>query len=171
MSGDILLVFLISFFLVACIFSRDHHALLHSVLMAIQLVTISSCTFDHYNPQPPCSYTYSNTATSMHVRTDDYHLHVCSHYTTTCTQTPQHNKNITTATTTQCKLQYVPIHLCAQKVNALVLQGTTPPAQVAAGDDHCECKWSVRAPSSLVISSKNLMFIISWCGNFKGGSG
>ena len=28
-------------------------------------------------------------------------------------------------------------------LNALVLQGKTPPAQVAAGDDYHECKWSV----------------------------
>ena len=28
-------------------------------------------------------------------------------------------------------------------VNALMLQGKTPPAQVAAGDDHHECKWSI----------------------------
>ena len=30
-------------------------------------------------------------------------------------------------------------------VNALVLQGKTPPAQVAAGDDHHDCKWSIFA--------------------------
>ena len=30
-------------------------------------------------------------------------------------------------------------------VNALVLQGKTPPAQVAAGDDDHDCKWSIFA--------------------------
>ena len=30
-------------------------------------------------------------------------------------------------------------------VNALVLRGKTPPVQVAAGDDHHECKWSIFA--------------------------
>ena len=30
-------------------------------------------------------------------------------------------------------------------VNVLVLQGKTPPAQVAAGDDDHDCKWSIFA--------------------------
>ena len=44
----------------------------------------------------------------------------------------------------------VQVAMCAYSfvrtlVNALVLQGKTPPAQVAAGDDHHECKWSIFA--------------------------
>ena len=33
-------------------------------------------------------------------------------------------------------------------VNALVLQGKTPPAQVEAGDDDHDCKWSIGAGCS-----------------------
>ena len=41
------------------------------------------------------------------------------------------------------KSQCVPINLLVcTLVSALVLQGKTPPAQVA-GDDHHECKWSI----------------------------
>ena len=44
----------------------------------------------------------------------------------------------------------VQVAMCAYSfvntlVNALVLQGKTPPAQVAAGDDHHDCKWSIFA--------------------------
>ena len=38
----------------------------------------------------------------------------------------------------------VQVAICAL-VNALVLRRKTPPAQVAAGDDHHECKWSIYA--------------------------
>ena len=42
----------------------------------------------------------------------------------------------------------VPVAMCAYSfvhtlVNALVLQGKTPPAQVAAGGDDHDCKWSI----------------------------
>ena len=44
----------------------------------------------------------------------------------------------------------VQVAMCAYSfvhtlVNALVLQGKTPPAQVAAGDDDHDCKWSIFA--------------------------
>ena len=44
----------------------------------------------------------------------------------------------------------VQVAMCAYSfvrtlVNALVLQGKTPPAQVAAGDDYHDCKWSIFA--------------------------
>ena len=44
----------------------------------------------------------------------------------------------------------VQVAMCAYSfvgtlVNALLLQGKTPPAQVAAGDDDHDCKWSIFA--------------------------
>ena len=60
-------------------------------------------------------------------------------------QPPPHN-TFTTSTTTQCKLQHVPIIFVSVQISKCTrLQGRTPPAQVAAGDDHheCVCKCSI----------------------------
>ena len=49
-----------------------------------------------------------------------------------------------------CNLHFMNNHHTVQVVictlvNALVLRGRTPPVQVAAGDDHHECKWNICA--------------------------
>ena len=56
----------------------------------------------------------------------------------------------------------VQVAMCAYSfvrtlVNVLVLQGKTPPAQVAAGDDDHDCKWSIFAGSTRARSA------LRWC--------
>ena len=86
------------------------------------------CTIQHPARRSLCIYNSLTTAYNHH--------HMQSQ--------PPHKNTTTTTPTTQCKLQCVPIHFVHTLVKALVL-GKTPPAQVAAGDDDHDCKWSIFA--------------------------
>ena len=81
--------------------------------------------------------------------------------------------------TTQCKLQCMSIYpfACVHIGNnyVLVLQGRSPPAQVAACDDHHECKFGVfsqvdgrKTPPAQVVQCQDHLghkYIVAGCSN------
>ena len=85
-----------------------------------------------------------------------HHIQSSPHKNKTTTTT------ITTTTTTpQCKLQFVHIRLCAL-VNVLVLQGKTPPVQVAQCQDHLGHKYrsGMQQPNA---GSTRARSALRWC--------
>ena len=83
-------------------------------------------------------HTYIHTYVHMYV--DRYVLYIHEQYCSIIELVPQPPPH--SAGAILCGCAYSFLHTL---VNALVLQGKIPPAQVAVGDDHHECKCSICA--------------------------